>query len=194
MAACNQECNKQLQGLAARLSAAEDNITNQFMGMSTLVSTLATNPLTSFSVTSLTSVYNSLPTGMELMQKLKDALPDVSIKSMKQLAMTMAANAVDTMAASLDATAAAMVAAATAAVDAAAATVTSAQSTLTAAIVAAAAAPTTINNAAVDTARLALSSAQHTFDLAGEAKILSSSFMQGQANIAKCKSLSMHLS
>ena len=134
MANCKGECNKQLQGLAARLAHAEDKITNHFMGVSTLVAGLAANPLTIGSVTALLPTYNSLPSGMELLQLLKDALPDIDAITMKQLMLSASEAAMDTLAATMDQVGAAMVASASAAVSAAEDVVTSTADALAAAI------------------------------------------------------------
>lgn len=186
MANCKGECNKQLQGLAARLSHAEDNITNHFMGVSTLVAGLAANPLTIGSVTALLPTYNSLPSGMELLQLLKDALPDIDAITMKQLMLSASEAAMDTLAATMDEVGAAMIATATAAVSAAEDVVTSTADSLAAAIQSG-------NQIAIDAAQAAHNLANINLSSAITSKLSISGFMEGQAKISKCKSKSFLL-
>lgn len=193
MANCNQECNKQMQGLAARLAAAEDNLANQYAGMSALVAGLSLNPTTTGVAAPFISIYNGLPSGAMILKQLRDLVPSFDAAAMKKIAMQMAAEMIDTMAAELDAAAAAMVAEATAAVDAASALVTSTTASLESAITAAANTPGALADAAVAEAKSAADAAKIMLDSANAKKLLSTGFMQGQSDIAKCKSLSMHL-
>jgi hypothetical protein len=186
MANCTGECNKQLQGLAARLSHAEDNITNHFMGVSTLVSGLASNPLTLGSVTALLPTYNSLPSGMELLQLLKDALPDVDALTIKKLMMSASEAAMDTLAATMDEVGAAMIATATNAVSAAEGVVTSTAASLTAAI-------QTGNQIAIDAAQAAHDLANVNLGTSKLSFDSISGFIVGQAKISKCKTKSFLL-
>ena len=186
MANCTGECNKQLQGLAARLSHAEDNITNHFMGVSTLVAGLAANPLTIGSVTALLPTYNSLPSGMELLQLLKDALPDVDAITMKKLMLSASEATMDTLAATMDQVGAVMVSAATSAVSAAEGVVTSTADSLAAAIQAG-------NQTAINAAQAAHDLANINLGSALTSKLSISGFMEGQAKISKCKTKSFLL-
>jgi len=196
MANCNQECNKQIQGLAARLNAAEESLTNQYAGMSALVLSLSGSAFadpTGTIATSLKGIYNGLPTGAELLKMLQNLIPAFDAASMKKIAMKLAAAMIDTMAAELDAAAAAMIAEATAAVDSATALVSSATTSLETAVTNAKNAPGALADAAVAQATDALTSASGILNQANITKILSAGFMEGQADIAKCKSASMHL-
>lgn len=186
MANCKGECNKQLQGLAARLSHAEDNITNHFMGVSTLVAGLAANPLTIGSVTALLPTYNSLPSGMELLQLLKDALPDIDTITMKKLMLSASEAAMDTLAATMDEVGAAMIATAAAAVTAAEGVVTSTADSLAAAIQSG-------NQIAIDAAQAAHDLANINLGSANLSFTSISGFMEGQSKISKCKSKSFLL-
>jgi len=186
MANCNGECNKQLQGLAARLSHAEDNITNHFMGVSTLVEGLLANPLTVGSAAPLSAIYNSLPSGMELVQLLKDALPDIDAITMKKLMLSASEALLDTLAATMDEVGAVMVASATAAVSAAEAVVTSTADSLAAAIQSG-------NQIAIDAAQAAHDLANINLGSANLSFTSISGFMEGQSKISKCKSKSFLL-
>lgn len=180
MGNCKSECNKQLQGLAARLAHAEDNITNHFMGVSTLVEQLAANPLTAFSVVDLVSIYNSLPSGMELLQLLKDALPNSDAITMKKLMLKASEAMLDTIAGLMDSVGGIMIAEASAAVAAAEAAVVSAEDTLATAILVGTQGQIDLATAALALAKnSALSSKSSLETVAG--------FMTSQANISKCK-------
>lgn len=182
MANCKGECNKQMQGLVARISQAEDNVANHFMGISDLVLNMSTSIFTMPSALPSLPTYNSLPSGMELVQMLKDMIPDPDL--MRQLMLAKAELLMDTLAATMDQIGAAMIAQATAMVDAAEALVVSATDTLEAAILAGEQAP-------IDAANAALAIAQGSFDSAKSAFDSVSGFMVGQANISKCSTKSL---
>ncbi len=193
MANCNQECNKQIQGLAARLNAAEESLTNHYAGMSALIAGLSADTYTTGVAAPFLAIYNGMPSGMQILKQLQGLIPAFDAASMKKIAMKLAATMIDTMAAELDAAAATMIAEATAAVDSATALVSSATTSLETAVTNAKNAPGALADAAVAQATDALTSASGILNQANITKILSAGFMEGQADIAKCKSASMHL-
>lgn len=182
MANCKGECNKQLQGLIARVAQAEDNVANHFKGVSDLVHNMSLNIFTAPSALPSLPIYNGLPGGMEILQTLKDMLPDPDM--MRQLMLAKAELLMDTLAATMDQIGASMIAQATAMVAAAEATVTSATDTLAAAITAGEQAP-------IDAANAALSLAQDTFNSASASLESIAGFMEGQAKVSKCKTKTM---
>ncbi|CAB4126663.1 hypothetical protein UFOVP84_12 [uncultured Caudovirales phage] len=184
MANCKGECNKQLQGLASRVAQAEDNVANHFKGISDLVENMSTNIFTMPSALASLPIYNGLPGGMEILQALKNMIPDPDM--MRQLMLAQAEGLADTLAATMDSIGAAMIAQATAAVSAAEAVVVTAEDTLAAAIAAGEQAP-------IDAANAALALAQGSVDAAKAAKDSVSGFMDGQAKISKCKTKSFLL-
>lgn len=182
MANCKGECNKQMQGLVARIAQAEDNVANHFKGISDLVERMSTNIFTMASALPSLPTYNGLPSGMELLQTLKDLLPDPDM--MRQLMLAKAELLMDTLAATMDQIGAAMIAQATAAVTLAESTVLAATDTLEAALLAGEQAPIDAANAAKDLADSALGTAKASFESV-------SGFMIGQANISKCSTKSL---
>lgn len=193
---CSHELNKQIQGLQARLSQAENNIHAQFIGTSQLVAALAGTPAAAAAVI-MGPIYNLEATGFALMQKLKDLIPTIDTK---KLMMEMASSLIDSMAAELDAlleaVEASLLAAVNAALDslnAAISVVTDAQDALTAAIEGGNALAIAAAEDALDSANSAKNAAQSLFDGAEDALATASNFMKGQANVAKCKSESFFL-
>jgi hypothetical protein len=182
MANCKGECNKQLQGLVSRVAQAEDNVANHFKGVSDLVQHMSTNIFTMPSALPSLPIYNGLPGGMEILQTLKDMIPDPDL--MRQLMLVKAELLRDTLAATMDSIGAAMIAQATAAVDAAEGVVTSTADSLTAAIA-------TGNQVAIDAAQAAHNLANINLSSALTSKLSISGFMEGQAKISKCKSKSL---
>ena len=180
MANCKGECNKQLQGLAARLAHAEDNITNHFMGLSTLVESLSVNPLTAGSSAPLLAIYNSLPSGMQLMQMLKDALPDIDAITMKKMMLAASEAMLDTLANTIDQVAGAMIAEASNAVALAEGVVVGAEDALASAIMAG-------DQLAIDAATLTLSLAKDSLSASKLSLESITNFMTSQSNISKCK-------
>jgi len=194
---CSHELNKQIQGLQARLSQAENNIHSHFIGISQLVNALASTPA-SAAATAMQSVYNLQATGFAALQALKSLLPEADTK---KLMMMAAGELISTMSAQLDGLVTSVEAAATATVNSAMDTlnasiqnVTNAEAALTAALQGGD--PTTIANAqdALAAAKASQLNAQGAVDLAEEAYAQASNFMRAQANVAKCKSTSLHLS
>jgi hypothetical protein len=91
--------NRQIQGLQARLSQAENNITSHFYATSMLVQSLSANPLTSGSAAVVAGIYNLIPNGFDLMQKL---IAHVSPIDFKALMMINAGDLIAGMSAELD--------------------------------------------------------------------------------------------
>jgi len=194
---CSHELNKQIQGLQARLSQAENNIHSHFIGISQLVNALADTPA-SAAATAMQSIYNLQAVGFAALQQLKNLLPEVDTK---KLMMEAAGALIDGMAAQLDALVESVEAAATATVNSAMdglnsaiVNVTNAEAALTSALQGGN--PVTILNAqnALDVAKASKLNAQGAVDTAEEAFAQASNFMRAQANVAKCKSTSLHLS
>lgn len=182
MANCKGECNKQLQGLVARISQAEDNVANHFKGVSDLVLNMSTNIFTMPSALPSLPTYNGLPGGMELLQMLKDMIPDSDM--MRQLMLAKAELLMDTLAATMDQIGGAMIAQATALVATGEALVTQTADALATAIA-------TGNQAAIDAAKIANDLAKINL---GDLKLSLDSvsgFMTGQANISKCSTKSL---
>jgi hypothetical protein len=184
MANCKGECNKQMQGLVARVAQAEDNVANHFKGISDLVQNMSTNIFTMPSALPSLPTYNGLPGGMEILQTLKDLLPDPDM--MRQLMLAKAELLMDTLAATMDEIGAAMIATATAAVTAAEGVVTSTAASLAAAI-------QTGNQTAINAAQAAHDLANINLSSALTSKLSISGFMEGQAKISKCKTKSFLL-
>jgi prefoldin subunit 5 len=97
--ACTSELNRQIQGLQARLSQTENNITSMYYGMSTLVAALAETPAEAAAAV-MAPFYNFTEVGFALVQKFIDL---VDPKVFKALMMEMALGLVEGMAAELDA-------------------------------------------------------------------------------------------
>lgn len=182
MANCKGECNKQLQGLVARVAQAEDNVANHFKGISDLVQNMSSNIFTMPSALPSLPTYNGLPGGMEILQTLKDMLPDPDL--MRQLMLAKAELLLDTLAATMDQIGGAMIAQATAAVATAESLVTSTTDALAAAIETGNQVTIDAAKAANDLANLNLGNAKLSFDSI-------SGFMTGQANISKCSTKSL---
>lgn len=194
---CSHELNKQIQGLQARLSQAENNIHSHFIGISQLVTALADTPA-SAAAAAMSAVYNLQAVGFAALQQLKTLLPEADTK---KLMMEAAGALIDTMAAQLDGLVDSVEAAAMGTVNAALDTlntsiqnVTNAEAALTAALQGGN--PTTIADAqaALDAAKDSQLNAQGAVDAAEEAFAQASNFMRAQANVAKCKTTSLHLS
>lgn len=182
MANCKGECNKQLQGLVARVAQAEDNVANHFKGVSDLVKNMSSNIFTMPSALPSLPTYNGLPGGMEILQTLKDMIPNPDL--MRQLMLAKAELLMSTLADTMDSIGAAMIAQATAAVTAAEEVVTATADSLAAAIESGNQVAIDAAQAAHDLANINLGTANLSFDsIAG--------FMEGQAKISKCKSKSL---
>lgn len=95
---CEHELNEQIKGLQARLSQAENNITSHFYATSMLVQGLLSSPAASAAAI-VEDIYNLLPTGFELMQKLIDL---VDPGTFKEMMMAMASQVLDGMVAELE--------------------------------------------------------------------------------------------
>ena len=90
---CSQEMNKQMQGIMARLSQAENNITNHYTGMSMLVQSMNLNPFTAGSSAVVSSIYNLGPAGMAALQGLIDSINPLDFKlHMMDFAMNLIPN------------------------------------------------------------------------------------------------------
>ncbi len=100
---CDHELNKQLKGILARLSQAEDNITSQFAATSLLVQNLLADPITAGGASAVAGIYNMVPAGFAAVQAL---IKQVGALDYKKLMMEGAATAMDSMEAELDALAA----------------------------------------------------------------------------------------
>jgi hypothetical protein len=182
MANCKGECNKQMQGLIARVAQAEDNVANHFKGVSDLVQQMSTNIFTMPSALPSLPIYNGLPGGMEILQTLKDMLPDPDL--MRQLMLAKAELLMDTLAATMDQIGGAMIAQATDLVSTAEGLVTSTADSLAAAIQSGDQMAIDAAQAANDLANINLGSAKLSLDSI-------SGFMIGQANVSKCKTKSL---
>lgn len=91
---CNLELNKQIQGIMARLSQAENNITSHYYGISMAIQGLLANDLTAGSVAALAPIYNLLPEGFTALQNL---ILNVNPADFKKLMMTMASSMLGAM-------------------------------------------------------------------------------------------------
>ena len=180
---CSTELNKQLQGLQARLSQAENNLTATYIGISQLVTALAATPASAAAAV-MSPIYNLSATGFDLQQKLISLLSPVEIK---KLMMNMASGLIDTMGAELDSVMAGMVAAAEESVVSATANVLAAEEALAAAILGGV-------QGTIDAAQVALDAANAALQTATDFLAISSNFMQGQSDAAHCKSFSAHFS
>lgn len=192
---CNHELNKQIKGIQARLSQAENNISSHFVGTSTLVIAMLANPFTAPSAASVSAIYNLAPGGFDAMQKL---IQQISAIDMKALMMQGAAALEDAMAAELDA----LVGMVNDSIDAA---ITAAEQTVDASIAAVEAATIALQDAvasdiqsAIDTAQGVLDAAVATADSAAAAlsslldiKISAPSMIKAQADAAKCNSVGL---
>ena len=194
---CSHELNKQIQGLQARISQAENNIHSHYVGMSQLVLALADTPAAAAAAV-VESVYNLQALGFAALQQLKDLLPTMDTK---KLMMEAAGALLEGMAAELDALVDSVEAAALAqvnsamdVVNSAIENVTNAEGALTSALQGGI--PADILNAqnALSLAKASKLNADGAVDMAQEAFAVASNFMRAQANVAKCKSTSLHLS
>jgi hypothetical protein len=195
---CNLELNKQIQGLQARLSQAENNITSHFYGISMAIQGLAANPLTAGSVASVSGIYNLVPSGFQLLQNLIMELNPVDFKNYM---MTMAASLMGNMAAELDT----LVDTAFATLDE---TIAAVEATIVALEDSVASATTALNDAIsggipeqiadaqayLDDMNAKLAKSQQTRSNLNDVSAGGISFLTAQANIAKCKSFSLGLS
>lgn len=195
---CNLELNKQIQGLSARLSQAEDNLTNHFYGISLAIQGLAANPLTAGSVASVTGIYNLLPTGFETLQNL---ISNVSPTDFKKYMMGMASGLLGNMEAQLTSMVSTAFSDISGMIDNVNGLIgtkegqlTSAQAALDAAI--AGGNPTEIANAQalVNTLTAQLGNLTGMKDNLTNALDSGVNFLTAQADIAKCKSFSLGLS
>jgi hypothetical protein len=195
---CDLELNKQIQGLQARLSQAENNITSHFYGISMAIQGLAANPLTAGSVASVTGIYNLVPSGFQLLQNLIMELNPVDFKNYM---MTMAASLMGNMAAELDtlvdtafSTLDETIAAVDATIVALEDSVASATTALNDAIAGGVPEDIADAQAYLDDMNAKLAKSQQTRSNLNDVSAGGISFLTAQANIAKCKSLSLGLS
>lgn len=199
---CEHELNKQIRGIQARLTQAENNITNHFTGISMLVKGMLANPFTASPAAIVQNIYNLMPSGMDVLQKLLDQVP---VLDMKTLMMNAAAALEDMMEAELNALISmaeeaidGAIAAAGDMVNSAIATAEAAAIALEDAIAAGIQGPIDAANAALEAANDAVLSAQKTLDdlmaNAPDLKMKSKSMIQAQADAAKCKSVGVVIS
>ena len=193
---CEQELNAQLRGIQARLSQAENNITNHFVGTSLLCKALLGTPAAAAGA-AMSSIYSLGAEGFDLMQKLIEQLNPLDTK---KLMMQAAAALEDTMAAELEALVGmvesamdAAIDAAVGAVDAAIATVEAATIALEDAIAAGIEGPILAATAALNAANSAAKSATSALESLENLKISSSNMLKAQADAAGCKSISLHI-
>ena len=201
---CTEELNRQIQGLSARLSQAENNITSHYYGISMAIQGLAANPLTAGSVASVAGIYNLVPAGFEMLQQL---ISNINPADFKKMMMAMAAGLIDTMSAELDAMADMMIDQAEAMLEmvdgmigVAEGIVTAAEDTLASTITAIGNLPADATQQAIDLATAARDTAQSALDAANfkldnlkntQATLENSlvnmgDFMTSQSNIGKC--------
>jgi hypothetical protein len=192
---CTEELNKQIQGLSARVSEAENNITSHFMATSMAIQGLLANPFTAGSVMSVSGLYNLVPGGFEALQSL---VSQVAAFDYKKIMMSMAAGLINQMSAELDALAQSAIDQVTSQV----ANLTNMIATLEGTIVGL---EDMVTNAIkggiqseIDAAKKKLADAQSMIDRLKETKLnledgkpLSVEFLLSQSNIAKCLSGSM---
>ena len=95
--ACNSELNRQVQGLMARVSQCENNITAHYKGISMLVAALAETPAAAAAAV-MAPFYSGFEAGFALVQKLIEQLDPAVFK---QLMLEMALGLVDGMAAEM---------------------------------------------------------------------------------------------
>lgn len=191
---CSHELNKQIKGIQARLSQAENNITSHFVGTSLLVQALLGTPAAAAGA-AMESIYNLGSTGFDLMQKLISEIPAIDTKA---LMMQAAAALEDAMAAELDALVGMVESAIDDAITSAVALVTGTIAALEAATIAledAVAAeiqgPIDLATAAFNAAENAANSAQAALDSLNNLKISAPTMIQAQADAASCKSVGM---
>ena len=193
---CRHEINAQIKGIQARLSQAENNITSHYVGISTLVKALATTPAAA-AAAAVDSFYNLVPSGFDALQKLVDQLGPLDTKA---LMMKAAAMLEDAMAAELEALAGMVESAIQGAIDAAMGAVEAAIASVEAAVIALEDAVASGVQEAIDLATDALNSAkavadaaQSALDALGNLKLSAKSLLETQADAAKCKSISFHI-
>lgn len=196
MGSCRHEINAQIKGIQARLSQAENNITSHYVGVSLLVKALADTPAAA-AAAAMESIYNLIPSGFDVLQKLIDQIGPLDTKA---LMMQAAAALEDAMAAELEALAGMVESAIQGAIDAAMATVEAAIASVEAAaialedaVAAGIALPIQMATDALNTAKSAADAAQAVLDKLGNLKLNAKSLMQTQADAAKCKSISFHI-
>jgi hypothetical protein len=110
---CNSELNRQLQGLMARVSQCENNITAHYKGISMLVAALADTPAAAAAAL-MAPFYSGFEAGFALVQKLVEQLDPAVFKEMM---FEMALGLVDGMAAELEGIIAGVVASLNALID-----------------------------------------------------------------------------
>lgn len=103
--ACGEECNRQLQGLMARVSRAETDIANQALSTAALVQSLATS-VPSFAAsaagTALIAAFQFIPNiGLLIEEMVKNLLPITSL-DIKNINVNVAMMLADLLAEELD--------------------------------------------------------------------------------------------
>ena len=196
MAADTFELNKQIQGIQARLSQAENNITSQYVGTSLLVQGLLASPAATAGQ-AVEHIYNMVPSGFDVMQKLVSMVPIIDIKKMM---METATGLIDSMGDELDAIAGSIEAAANAAIETATDLVDSATSAAGGAASALADAVQSGEEAAISAATEASHAANALVTSANDSltslinfKSKAGAMIQAQAHAAKMTSLNLHI-
>lgn len=92
---CNDELNRQLQGLQARITSAENNITATYAGISQLVQSLSADPFTTFAAIPSLSTFNFTDAGYKIMKELLNMLPGYEL--FQKIQMMDSAALIDTM-------------------------------------------------------------------------------------------------
>lgn len=194
---CKQELNKQLQGLSARLSQAENNITSQFYATSMAIQGLLANPLTAGSVSPVAVIYNLTDVGFKALQGL---ISQLSPANFKKHMMAMAVGLLDGMALELESVA-------SLALQTIEDSIASVESLINSQLQTIESISTSLANAKLNGNDLLIGTLQNQYDVAistlegltgQKGKLLDSKsnlggFMGAQSDIAKCKSTSFIL-
>ncbi len=193
---CNQELNIQLKGVLARLSQAENNITNHYVGISMLCDHLLSTPAASAGA-AMKSIYALEASGMSALQNLIHSASSIDAKHIMMMA---AAKLQDGMAAELEALKVMAEGALQAAIDDATALVEGtldavilAEDALAAAIEAGIAGPIALATAALESAKGAADAAKNSLDSLNNVSSGASSMLKGQADAANCTSAGLHI-
>jgi prefoldin subunit 5 len=193
--ACSSELNRQIQGLQARLSQAENNITAHYKGISMLVAALAETPAAAAAAV-MAPFYSGFEAGFMLVQKLVDALDPAAFKA---LMMEMALGLVDGMAAELEALIGSVVASLNALIDglnAAIAGLNGQIAAINAAIAAGGLTPEQLAALTAEKSGLLSDLADHMARLAKAEDMVATapSLLGAQKNAASCRTVSLLLS
>lgn len=200
---CNLELNKQLQGLSARLDQAENNIVAQYTATATTLQNLAESLISvpGFTLgafgTDLSTIFSGEFGGFEILQKLVDS---ISMPDFKKLTMAMASGLLSTMASELEALESGAINAIGGLIATTESLIVGAESTL-------ATAATALESAIVGGVAAEIAAAQNEYNnakqiLSNLKDLLTShqnslaslpGFLKAQADIGKCKSMSVEI-